>query len=214
PPGDYTFSVSASADGVTHNAPVAVLHVQGVSSTISSKSATIPVGSSSTFNLSLSSQNGLTDMFAFSCPGLPAGLSCTFNPATGTLPVNGTLSTALTVSVTSRPASTTLLSVYRNGPKWLLMAGLVVCVLLFFGVSLCLVPTGLRRPALVPATIVAAFVVVLSLTACGGGGGSTSVLPPTPAPTPIPQSKVVIVTVEASSSSITIPMGSITVTIP
>ncbi|MFL6387919.1 MAG: FG-GAP-like repeat-containing protein [Terriglobales bacterium] len=214
PPGDYTFSVSASADGVTHNAPVAVLHVQGVSSTLSSKSATIPVGSSNTFNLSLSSQNGLTDIFAFSCPGLPAGLSCTFNPATGTLPVNGTLSTALTVSVTSRPASTTLLSVYRNGPKWLLMAGLVVCVLLLSALSPSLMAPGLRRPPLVRAAILATFVIVLSLTACGGGGGSTSVSSPTPTPAPIPQSKVVIVTVEASSSSITIPMGSITVTIP
>lgn len=212
PPGDYAFSVSASADGVTHNAPVAVLHVQGVSSTISSKSATIPVGSSTTFNLSLNSQNGLTDVFTFSCPGLPAGLSCSFNPATGTLPANGTLSAALTVSVTSRPASTTPLSVHRNGPNWLLPAGLVVCVLLLSAVSLSLMATGLRRPALVCATIVAAFVVVLSLTACGGGGGSTSVLPPTPTPTP--QSKVVIVTVQASSSSVTTPMGFITVTIP
>lgn len=213
PPGNYTFSVSASADGVTHNAPVAVLHVQGVSSTISSKSATIPVGSSNTFNLSLSSQNGLTDVFTFSCPGLPAGLSCSFNPATGTLPANGTLSAALTVSVTSRPAPTTLLSVQRNGPKWLLIAGLVVCVLLRSAVSLSLVAPGLRRPALVRAAILAAFVIVLSLTACGGGGGSTSVSP-TPTPAPIPQSKVVIVTVQASSSSVTTPIGFITVTIP
>jgi hypothetical protein len=214
PPGDYAFAVSASADGVTHNAPVAVLHVQGVSSTISSKSATIPAGSSTTFNLSLNSQNGLTDVFTFSCPGLPTGVSCSFNPATGTLPANGTLGAALTVGVTSRPASTTPLSVLRKGPNWLLPAGLVVCVLSLFAVSLSLMATGLRRPALVRATIVTAFVVVLSLTACGGGGGSTSVLPPTPTPTPTPQSKVVIVTVQASSSIVTTPIGFITVTIP
>jgi hypothetical protein len=217
-PGDYAFSVSASADGVTHNALVSVLHVQGVSSTISSKSATIPVGSSTTFNLSLNSQNGLTDVFAFSCPGLPAGLSCSFNPSTGTLPANGSLTAALTVSVTSRPASTTPLSEYRKGPNWLLPVGLVVFVLLLFAANLSLMGAGLRRPALVRATILAAFVVVLSLTACGGGGGSTSVLPPppppTPTPTPTPQSKVVIVTVQASSSSVTTPMGFITVTIP
>jgi len=214
PPGDYTFSVSASADGVTHNAPVAVLHVQGVSSTISSNSATIPVGSSATFNLSLNSQNGLTDVFTFSCPGLPAGLSCSFNPANGTLPANGKLSSALTVSVTSRPAAATPVTAQRKGPNWLLPAGLGVCMLLLFAVSLSLMDTGLRRPALVRATIVAAFVVVLSLSACGGGGGSTSVLPPTPTPTPTPQSKVVIVTVQASSGSVTTPMGFITVTIP
>jgi subtilisin family serine protease len=214
-PGDYTFSVSASADGVTHNAPVAVLHVQGVSSTISSTSATIPVGSSTTFNLSLNSQNGLADVFTFSCPGLPAGISCNFNPATGALPANGTLSTALTVSVTSRPASTTPLSVHRNGSDWLLPAELVVCMLLLFAMSRSLMATGLRRPALVRASIGAAFVVVLGLTACGGGGsGSTSVLPPTPTPTPIPQSKVVNVTVQASSSSVTTQMGIISVTIP
>lgn len=217
PPGDYTFSVSASADGVTHNAPAAVLHVQGVSSTISSNSATIPVGSSTTFNLSLNSQNGLTDVFTFSCPGLPAGLSCSFNPSTGTLPANGTLSAALTVSVTSRPASTTPLSLHRQGPNWLLPAELVVCLFLLFAVSLGLMATGLRRPVLVRAMILAAFIVVLSLTACGGGGGSTSVLPPpppTPTPTPTPQPKVVIVTVQASSSSVTTPIGFITVTIP
>jgi subtilisin family serine protease len=211
-PGDYAFSISASADGLTHNAAVAVLHVQGVSSTISSNSATIPVGTSATFNLSLNSRNGLTDSFTFGCPGLPAGLSCSFNPANGTLPANGSLTTALTVGVASRSASTTPLPVHRNGPNWLLPAGLGVCILLLFALSLSLMDTGLRRPALVRATIVAAFVVVLSLTACGGGGGSTSGLPPTPIPTP--QSKVVIVNVQASSSSVTTPMGFITVTIP
>lgn len=216
PPGDYSFSVSGSADGVTHNAPVAVLHVQGVSSTISSKSATIPVGGSTTLNLSLNSQNGLTDIFTFSCPGLPAGLSCSFNPATGTLPENGTLTTALTLSVTSRPASTAPLSVYRKWPNWLLPATVITFVFLLLASNQFLMAAGIRRPALVRASIVAVFIVVLSLTACGGGGGSSSTLPPTPAPTPtpIPQSKVVIVTVQASSGSVTTPMGLITVTIP
>jgi hypothetical protein len=221
PPGDYTFLVSALADGVTHNSPPAVLHVQGVSGTISANSATIPVGSSANFNLALHSQNGLTDQFTFTCPGLPAGVSCSFNPASGTLPVNGALNTVLTVSVTSRPASTVpLLGHSRRGPRWLVPAGLILVALLLVTAGLRPVAGEPRRQALAAPLAVILVLIAVSLSACGGGGGSSSgpqITPtptPTPIPTPTPSAKVVTVTVQASSSSVTTNMGFITVTIP
>jgi hypothetical protein len=215
PPGDYTFSVSASADGATRNAPATVLHVQGVSGTISSNSATIPVGTSATFNLALNSQNGLTDVFTFSCPGLPAGLSCSFNPATGNLHPNGTLNTVLTVSVTSRPAFTLPSSLPdRQRPSWLLLMGLILGVLSLLVASVRFGASGLRRPAIAAVLCGVLLVITLSLIACGGGGGSGPP-PPTPFPTPTPpQSKMVTVTVQASSSSIKSNVASITVTVP
>lgn len=215
-PGDYSFSVSASADGITHNAAVAVLHVQGVSSTISSTSATIPVGGSATFNLALSSQNGLTDAFTFSCPVLPAGMSCTFNPPNGNLPANGTLSTVLTVNVTSRPANAAPISTGRRNPYWPIPAGLALCILLLLGAMLRGPAARPRRPAFAVALCGAALAVLLTIPGCGGGGGASfqpGPSTPTPSPTPTP-AKVVTFTVQASSPSITTQMGSITVTIP
>jgi len=216
PPGDYTFSVSASADGVTHNAPVAVLHVQGASGTISSTAATIPVGGSATSNVALNSQNGLTDQFTFSCPGLPAGVACSFSPATGNLPSNGTLQTVLTVSVTARPASTVPLAPQgRIGSPWHVPPVLIVCALALFVLGLRFMPSGLRRPAFAALLAGAALLLAMSLVACGGGGGSSSGSPlPTPSPTPTPTPKVVTVTVQASSNSMTTTVGFITVTVP
>src|SRR4029077_18163817 len=43
-------------------------------------SATIAVGSSATFTLSLASTKGVSGPVAFGCTGIPTTLNCTFNP--------------------------------------------------------------------------------------------------------------------------------------
>ena len=192
PPGDYTIQISGSAQGVTHQAAPVTLHVQNATGSLSPTSATIPVGSSANISVSVTSQNGLTDQFSFSCPGLPAGLSCTFSPPNGTLPSNGVLTTTLTILASSRPALIT--PPYRvrlSLPPNLLVevAGLYLLLfMLWFRIDTRPFHPWRQPLYSILVTFVLVFLVAESV-ACGGGGPSGP-----PAPT---------VSLRATPSSIT-----------
>jgi len=214
PIGDYTVQASGSADGVTHQAPISV-HVQGVTGNLSPSSAKISVGSSAVFSVSLDSQNGLTDVFNFSCPELPSGLSCTFNPMSGTLPANGTFATSLTISVASRPATVPARPV-RQTPRAVPLVLFAVAVALWIIVALLIRKDRVWRtsPTLPAYGLSLALLVVLlvvGVVACGGGG--TSYTPPPPPPPP-PQPTIVTINVQATSPSVAVTPGTITITIP
>jgi subtilisin family serine protease len=203
--GDYTLTALGSADGVNHTG-TAVLHVQGANGTVSPVSATLSVGSSATFNVALSSQNGYSDQFTFSCPGLPAGLSCSFSPPSGTLPANGSLPSSLTVTVNSRPAA-------LPGPSWpghripylpILLLGLVG--ILVEAIRCKLETRTAPRHAWEVAWGTAAIVLlVICLGSCGGGGSTGGSTPPPPPP-PV----TVSFGVQATSPSLTINAGTVT----
>jgi hypothetical protein len=183
PPGDYTIQISGSAQGVTHQAAAVTLHVQNATATLAPISATIPVGSSANFNVSISSQNGLTDQFSFSCPGLPSGLSCTFSPPSGTLPSNGTLTTTLTIDVNSRPAlAAGSQGVTRFLPPTLFgfVAGLLLCLFMLWILIENHRPFHPLQPRPVNALLVQFVLAFLlaEIVACGGGGGPKG--PPAP----------------------------------
>ena len=57
-------------------------------------------GQSGTFTLTVTPQGSFTNPISFSCSGLPALASCTFNPATVT-PNTNTVTTTLTVATTA-----------------------------------------------------------------------------------------------------------------
>jgi hypothetical protein len=194
PVGDFTLQFSGSADGVTRQSSAVTLHVQNAAVSVSPITATIAVGSSATFNVSVTSQNGLTDQFTFSCPGLPAGLSCTFSPPGGTLPANGTLSSTLTVAVNAKPAlAAPKQTSSRSLPFGLLVEVFVSCAI--FWLLFESWQRAVRSPAFSAYGIsfgVLLVVVVLGAVSCGGGGSSTGP-PPPPAPT---------VTLSASPTSI------------
>ena len=183
-PADFTIQFSGSADAVTHLAAPVTLHIQNAIGAVSPTSAQISVGSSANFNVSLTSQNGLADQFTFTCPGLPAGISCSFNPPSGSLPANGTLSTTLTINVTSRPA------VFHGFPLnaqpklriflfLLNLAALAMIFLLLFHAYRSLRSTpSLSASAAWSALFVA--VVLLGAVSCGGGSGGGTQAPPPP----------------------------------
>ena len=203
--GDYTVSVSASADGVSHSAS-AVIHVQGAQGTLSPGNATAVVGGTATFNVSLASQNGLTDQFSFSCIGLPAGLSCAFNPPSGTLPANGSLASVLTVTVNSRPAFAPILDEPRYpapGGRPVVWIYLLVAAgfALFARCSRNLLRSFAGRLSIAASCASAALLLALAMAACGGG--STSPPPPPPPPPPVN----VTITVQASSPSLSVVVG-------
>jgi hypothetical protein len=202
-PGDYTVGISASADGVTHTAS-AVIHIQGAQGLLTPPNANVSVGGSATFNATLTSQNGFADQFTFSCLGLPAGVSCSFNPASGPLPANGALTSVLTVAVTSRPAFAPIARSPWRFPPFAPLAWLAL-VAAFASVAALLMKskrgqfTWQNTASLAMGAVTLA--VALTIAACGGGSSG----PPPPPPPPPPVN--VIVTVQASSPSLNVIVG-------
>jgi len=216
PAGDYMIQVSGSADGVTHQAAPITVHLQGATGTLSPSTAKIPVGSSATFSVSLSSQNGFTDLFNFTCPGMPSGLSCSFNPQSGTLPASGALNTTLTVSVASRPATAPPMPL-RQTPRPVPFAFYTLVIALWLMIVFLIWKDHFKRtvPMLSASGISFALlfvVLVAGAVACGGGGSSFT--PPPPPPPPPPTPTTVTIAVQATSPNVTVAPGTITITIP
>jgi subtilisin family serine protease len=221
PAGNYTVTITASADGVTHlSAPVTV-HVESAAGMVSPTQQTISPGSSAQFNVTLDSQNGLTDQFSFSCPSLPTNVSCSFNPPSGMLAANGSLASVLTVSVSAQAES---MPAARNGNRRfrVIIACLLAVFVLMLGASMASDYTykgwrpRLRRIALI--ALIAAWVAI-GMNGCGGGssggggnggngGGGGGSGPPPPPP------QTVVVSVQAASATITVAVGNITIQIP
>jgi hypothetical protein len=201
-PANFTIQFSGSADGVTHQAAPVTLHIQNAVGAVSPTSAQIPVGSSAPFNVSVTSQNGLTDQFTFSCPGLPAGMSCNFSPPSGTLPANGTLTTTLTINVNSRPAAAFHGLPPNTGslPRTILLLTQLATVFLTF-LFLLHMYRGIRSTPTLSAcaggfALFLAFLVV-GAVACGGGGAAP---PPPPVPTVSLQANPATITVGSSTT--------------
>jgi hypothetical protein len=199
-PADFTIQFSGSADGVTHQAAPVSLHIQNATGAVSPTSATIPVGSAASFNVSITSQNGLTDQFTLSCPGLPAGMTCNFNPPSGTLPGNGTLTSTLTINVNSRPAAfpgfpaNAAPRLRIAFPLMELATLFLTCVLLLYAYSTRSTPTW--SVSMAWSAFFLAFLVV-GIIACGGGASGP---PPPPPPTVSLQANPATITVGSSTT--------------
>jgi subtilisin family serine protease len=207
-PGDYSLSVSGSADGVTHAAPTVVLHIQGATASVSPTSATLPVGSSKTFNVTINSQAGFTDQFSFGCPALPVGVSCTFAPTSGTLPANGILTSVLTVTVTSRPiAAVPGFEGSRRNSRWFPIL-LLTLLAIQFGITRRTKVLGGAAWKPVMDGVPAYVFLLLALTMYACGGATSNISPPPPPP---PQPVTFSFTVQATSPSLVVNAGTITV---
>lgn len=105
--GNYPFSVTATSGSLTHtvSATVQVQVPPGLSGSVSPTSASITVGQSANFTVTVNSQNGAAGTVNLQCAGLPSGTTCAFNPSAPTLPANGSVSDTLTVQVNSMPAA-------------------------------------------------------------------------------------------------------------
>lgn len=136
---------------------------------LSSQSGTVQKGQSATTTVTINPQNGFASAVSFSCANLPAGASCTFEPATVT-PSGGVATTKLTIKTTGPSASL----------RQRLFGGGIVFAL--FGIAVVGSSTGGRRKKLVVALGVLAL--VAAMIACGGVSKNNS--NPTPSPTPNP----------------------------
>lgn len=195
---------------MTHTAAPAVLHVQGATGVVSPTSANLAVGGSKNFNVSLTSANGYSDQFTFSCPNAPSGVSCAFNPPSGTLAANGNLATVLTVTVSSQPAVLPTVPDRRHFP-WLPVAMLCTGLILALAWSArqATLPVRQWKPVAGALLFIGTIALAITIVSCGGGSSSTSSGPPPPPPPPPPVT--VILAVQAASPSLTVNAGTITI---
>jgi subtilisin family serine protease len=215
PAGNYSVTVSGTGLGVTHNAS-AQLKIEDATLAVSSTSATIPVGSSTSINVALNSLNGFTDQFNFACLNAPAGVSCSFNPPSAPLPANGSLTSVLTVQVVSRPQTRLAFHPIGSVPlegDTIRGSGYVLVVIFLLVLVAKQYPEHDFKLKLNAATEGLAVLFLLGMIACGGGsggGGGGGNGGPPPPPNPV----TVVLQVQASSPSLSKVSESITITIP
>lgn len=171
--GAYSFTVVGTSGPVTHTVN-AQFTVGGLTGSISPTSATINVGASQNFNISITSQGGYTGYVGFSCPGQFQGLSCTFTPLTLTLASNGTATSQLTITVINQPPGASR-KPQQPSSRMRSNVGADVTLLgasgLFLMGAICWLPLRPRK-ALSSLLLLCCF--GLCLVSCGGGssGGS------------------------------------------
>ena len=145
-------------------------------------SLTVASGSQGSITLTITPQNGFSAAVTFACSGLPAGVTCAFNPSAIT-PSGSSATTQLTVA-----ASATASNAYPAGNQFLAGSMLAVASCLLIGRKRRLI---VRWAALVPLSGC-----LFVISACGGGGSIGSTSPPPPSPT------TATVTVTATSGSL------------
>ena len=97
--------INGDSPGITTPPP---FNLAQVSATVSPVSATVSVGGAASFAVSLHSTNTVPGSVTLACGG-PAGVNCTFTPASVTLSANGSGPATLNVSVSVKPAATAAL---------------------------------------------------------------------------------------------------------
>lgn len=88
----------------------------GISGSVAPTSATIAVGASATFDVSLKSTGGFAGTVDLACGGAPSGVNCSFAPSHVGLAADGTASSALTVQVSAKPSLVPPNGMSRNAP--------------------------------------------------------------------------------------------------
>jgi hypothetical protein len=197
----YPFTVSATLGSLTSQSSL-TLQVPGtpasLTGSISPTAATLSVGQSANFNITLNSQNGATGAVTLQCLNVPSGLSCAFTPSSPMLPANGSVTDQLTVHVNSRPSLAPPGASGRWRP-WCCSGSVLWLTALVAGCLL--IGMELRRRNL---NIAAALAMILGTTllfaataSCGGGGGGNA--GPNPTPSPV----TATITVQASCAGVT-----------
>jgi len=135
-------------------------------------STTLPAGSSASFTIKGTAQNGFAGTITLSCgsSAMPTGVSCTFFPGTLTIGPDGSPATSTLTIATVAPASAWARpSGKKSRPTWLYAMGLMLAPMLF-GTILLFVPK--RRYLLGLCLYVLLIGGLMSQVACGGGSSN------------------------------------------
>lgn len=203
PIGDFPFSVVGSVGSISHTIG-ATLHVGDFgSASIAPTTATLSVGQSAVFDISVASVNGFNDSVNLACATsvnghATSGVGCAFSPSPATFDATGKLSAKMTVTISARPQS----FIAGTSSRSLMPLAVSATTFLLVGVVLAAIPKR-RRTGMVLSAI--CIVVLGSIVACGGGGGGGrgggATPTPSPTPTPTPQPALVRIDVLGASTS-------------
>jgi hypothetical protein len=185
--GQYTLSATGAGLTPPPTSPITVSPsgAQTPDFALSGNPATLTIanGQNAAVVLALVPAGGFNDTVTFSCSGLPASASCSFNPATLTVDGSNTpLSTQMTVTTTVAKAATTSGRRIPWSPEgYQFFLGLLPAVLWC--------PGSRNRAKTAWRTLgIAIFLVwVMGAVSCGGSGSSSAALP-----TPLSSSNVVV----------------------
>lgn len=192
--GGY-LTVTANGGGKSHDASIFVTVPAPLISVSAAPngSTTVTAGGSTKYDVSVTPINGANGPVTFSCSGLPARSTCSFNPTSIQLP--GTVATVLTIQTT---ASTTAAAWYPSGtpsgpgPRWVAL------------LALALLLTGhiLRRRLSWRIVGFSALVLIFMLpfSACGGSSSTPQTIPGTPSGTYIVTVNATLGTFNATSA--------------
>jgi hypothetical protein len=156
--------VSAQTTGDYH---MQLVTGTGTSDSTTPPSITIATGSNGSAVINILPLNGFSQQVAFSCVGVPANGSCSFNPTTLTPDGLDPKWTTLTVA-------TTATFVAQHSPvrsRWLLGSGLMLA-----GMFL-VVPIGKRRKVAALLLLLTSMLLVLTV-GCGGGSSASNQVAP------------------------------------
>ncbi len=103
PTGNYPFTVTGTSPPLSHSVS-ATLQIRDFNPTVSPGSATVNSGGSANFTVTVGSVNDFTGSVTLSCVN-PTAVTCSFNPASGTVPAGGNLNSTLTLTATANPGS-------------------------------------------------------------------------------------------------------------
>lgn len=223
--GTYSVSVVGTGGGTTQALSTEFI-VAGLTATISPASATISVGGSATFTVSLNSTNSFSGPVTLACAGAPSGVSCSSIPGSVTVPGSATLNVSVSVKPSasavqrwpgaprspSRAAPTTAMLMWAIAMV-IFIAMLIASKRTIIGASMQMSRwEGLRglsyKAVVFPrplALMLLLAVVAAGLASCGGstnsgGGGGGSITFP--------------LTVQARSSSATTNLQTVSITVP
>jgi hypothetical protein len=101
PAGPIRFAINGASGGTTHRVLVTA-NSQGPAGSVQPNSATLAVGASANFTVTITNPNAFTGMVNFLCAGQPAWIRCSFNPSS--LNPSTSTSSVLTVSAVSAPS--------------------------------------------------------------------------------------------------------------
>lgn len=168
-PGDSASSVASATY---------VLNLPAPNFTVSANPTSLSanVGQTATTTVSVTPSNGFSQTVSFSCSGQPAGVSCSFSPAT----VNGNGSSTLTVSLPATIAS-------NRRPPIASLASMSALALLFGWI-----PFRRRRRWVLHLLLAPMAITFCLLSGCGGSSTGNSG----------PTSKSYAITVQATSGSL------------
>jgi Bacterial Ig-like domain (group 3)/FG-GAP-like repeat len=168
--GDIQFVASTSPILIQRITPL----VPDFGLSASPGSTTLPAGSSASFTIRGTEQNGFTGTITLSCDssGMPAGATCTFFPNILTIGADGSSATSTLTIATAAPLGAWMRPTTEHlSTSWLYRMGLALAPMLF-GAILLFVPK--RRCYTTLCLSVLLIGGCVSQVACGGGSGSTS----------------------------------------